>query len=130
MKARVEELVLRYRLPRDAPQAGDRFPWLRLRFQANAAVEDLFQRLTDTRLSLLVFGQSWRPDAAPELAELLNVHVIPADPENDAALARARIPGTSFYLLRPDGHVGLCGLRLEAAAITAYVRERLQLEAA
>src|SRR5262249_1701020 len=41
----------------DAPHAGDRFPWLQLRFEAGGPLEDLFQKLDDTRFNLLVIGQ-------------------------------------------------------------------------
>src|SRR6267142_2401241 len=44
--------------PRGAPRAGDRFPWLRLKFSENGPVEDLFQKLDDTRFSLIVIGQT------------------------------------------------------------------------
>ena len=64
----------------------------------------------------------------PGLGELLRVHAIPDDPANDAELARAQIPRPSFYLLRPDGHVGLCGARLDAATVTRYVSARLRLD--
>jgi hypothetical protein len=50
-----------------------------------------------------------------------------ADAANAAALARTRIPQPSFYLVRPDGHLGLCGGRLEATAVKAYVSERLRI---
>jgi len=50
-------------MPHGAPRAGDRFPWLRLKFRANGAIEDLFQKLDDTRLSLMVFGQPSPPGA-------------------------------------------------------------------
>jgi hypothetical protein len=116
-------------LPAGAPRAGDRFPWLRLKFQANGAIEDSFQRLDDTRFNLLVIGQPSPPEGALDLGDLLRIHAIPADPVNAAELARARIPQPSFYLLRPDGHVGLCGARLEIAALERYVFERLRLGA-
>ncbi len=48
----------RDRLPQDSPQPGDRFPWLKLRLRSGGPVEDLFEKLDDTRWSLLVFGQS------------------------------------------------------------------------
>jgi hypothetical protein len=51
--------------------------------------------------------------------------VIPGDPANDTELARVRIPRTAFYLLRPDGYVGLAGVRLDAAAVKRYVSEQL-----
>ena len=59
------------------------------------------------------------------LGDLLRVHAIPANPDNEQELARAGIPRPSFYLLRPDGHIGLCGVRLDAAAIRHYIAERL-----
>ena len=40
------------------------------------------------------------------------------------ALARAGIPQPSFFLLRPDGHVGLAGTRLDADGIRRYLAER------
>ena len=39
-------------------------------------------------------------------------------------LARAQISGPAFYLLRPDGHVGLAGTRLEVEAVNRYLAER------
>ena len=113
-------------LPDSAPRAGDRFPWLRLKV-ADGSVEDLFQRLDDTRINLVVVGQPVPPGGTPELGDLLRIHAIPDDPVNAVELARAGIPKRSFYLLRPDGHVGLCGVRLELAAVARYVTERLGL---
>jgi len=105
-------------LPQDAPQAGDRFPWLRLKMSAGGPVEDLFGKLDDTRFNLLVFGQA--AAEAPQPGGLLGVHAIPDERHNATELTRARIPATSFYLLRPDGHVGLAGTRLESGAVTRY----------
>ncbi|TMH52920.1 MAG: hypothetical protein E6H62_11495, partial [Betaproteobacteria bacterium] len=110
-------------LPEGAPRAGDRFPWLRLGFQANGPVEDLFQKLDDTRYNLIVIGQPAPSGEALELGELLSTHVIPDDAHNAQELARVRISGPAFYLLRPDGHVGLAGTRLEPAAVTRYLSE-------
>jgi hypothetical protein len=62
------------------------------------------------------------------LGDLCRIHVVPADPVNDAELARAQISQPSFYLLRPDGHVGLCGARLENAEIKRYLSERLHFK--
>jgi 2-polyprenyl-6-methoxyphenol hydroxylase-like FAD-dependent oxidoreductase len=108
-------------LPEHAPRAGERFPWLQLRFEAGGAVEDLFGKLSDLHFNLLAFGQN-----APALPGIES-HAIPADPANDAELARAGIPALSFYLLRPDGHVGLCGARLESGQIERYLSERLNI---
>jgi hypothetical protein len=114
-------------LPHKAPRAGDRFPWLKLRLQAGGPVEDLFQKCDDTQFNLIVIGQPAPSGEALGLGALLRVHVIPADPANDQELARAQIPQPSFYLLRPDGHVGLCGVRLEAGAVARYASQHLRL---
>jgi 2-polyprenyl-6-methoxyphenol hydroxylase-like FAD-dependent oxidoreductase len=116
-------------LSEDAPRAGDRFPWLRLRLQPNGAIEDLFAKLDDTQFNLIVVGQPVASTDAPALRGLLRVHAVSSDAANDSELARARIPRPSFYLLRPDGHVGLAGTQLDTAAVTHYVSERLKLTA-
>ena len=114
-------------LPDGAPRAGDRFPWLRLKLRTDGSVEDLFSKLDDRRFNLIVIGQPPPSEAALDFGDLLRIHVIPVDPINDAELARMRIPQPSFYLVRPDGHVGLCGVRLEAAAVKRYLAESLHL---
>jgi hypothetical protein len=58
---------------------------------------------------------------------LLSTLTIPSDPSNDRERDRAGIPSPSFYLLRPDGHVGLSGVRLEADTMARYFTERLTL---
>jgi 2-polyprenyl-6-methoxyphenol hydroxylase-like FAD-dependent oxidoreductase len=133
----ISQIGIRYRksslsqslegMPDGAPRAGDRFPWLRLKFRADGPVEDSFHKIDDAQFTLIVIGQPAEP--SPDFGELLSVHVIPADPTNDAELARAQIPRPSFYLLRPDGHIGLCGVRFDAAAIKRYVSERLHFAA-
>src|SRR5882724_728577 len=108
-------------LPDSAPRAGDRFPWLRLKLSANGPAEDFFRRLDDTRWTLVLVGQSAPPGGLPALGDRLDTLEVPGDPANDRELARARIPRPAFYLLRPDGHVGLCGARLEPSAVTRYI---------
>ena len=127
----ISQIGIRYResplsktlgaLPDGAPQAGDRFPWLRLKFQAGGPAEDLFRQLDDTRFNLIVVGQAAPAEADFGLGDLLRTHAIPDDPANDRELARVRIPRPSFYLLRPDGHVGLAGTRLDAAKAARYL---------
>src|SRR5438094_9749238 len=112
-------------LPEDGPRAGDRFPWLRLKFAPSGPTEDLFEKLDDTRFHLLLIGQGMPPSGIRELGDLLRILEVPSDPANDRALARARIPRVSSYLLRPDGHVALAGTHVDAAAVTRYVRARL-----
>jgi hypothetical protein len=88
--------------------------------QANGPTEDLFQTLDDTCFNLLVFG----PAPAIALAgygDLVREYAIPLDPGNRAALDRAGIAAPSFYLLRPDGHVGLCGTQVDLPAVEAYL---------
>jgi 2-polyprenyl-6-methoxyphenol hydroxylase-like FAD-dependent oxidoreductase len=105
------------RLPRRAPQPGDRFPWAHLEFGADRRREDLFARLDDTRFNLLIFGQSVSIGA---MSDLLHVHTIPTTLENERELARLGIALPAFYLLRPDGHVGLAGTAVSASAIEQW----------
>src|SRR5262245_50564844 len=113
-------------LPESAPQAGDRFPWLQLRFVAGGPTRDSFAELDDAHFHLLAFGQPL-PEAPHVLGDLLRVHAVPVDAANDAELDRAHVPRTSFYLIRPDGHVGLCGTRVDAAALARYASATLGL---
>jgi 2-polyprenyl-6-methoxyphenol hydroxylase-like FAD-dependent oxidoreductase len=103
-----------------APHAGDRFPWLHLRFNADGPREDLFERLDDTRFNLLVIGQPAPSGDRLGYGDLLAVHAVPSEPENLSELARASITGPAYYLLRPDGHVGLAGLRFDEAAVRRW----------
>src|SRR4029079_12809514 len=103
-----------------APQAGDRFPWLRLKFQPNGAVEDLFERLDDTRFNLIAIGQPTPSAEALGFGDLLRIHAVPLDAHNTRALAAASIPSPSFYLLRPDGHIGLAGAAIDAGELDRW----------
>jgi 2-polyprenyl-6-methoxyphenol hydroxylase-like FAD-dependent oxidoreductase len=114
-------------LPETAPQAGARFPWLRLKLTANGPVEDLFEKLSDTHFHLILIGQPPLAETALGFGDLLRIHAIPNDPANQEELTRAQIPRTSFYLLRPDGYVGLCGKRLEAGGVRDYATQNLYL---
>ena len=115
-------------LPAAAPRAGDRFPWLRLKLQPEGAIQDMFEKLDDVRFNLIAIGQGAPSIDVPALGDRLRVHTVPSDPVNEAELARAHIPQPSFYLLRPDGHIGLAGAQLDAAAVNRYLSERLALE--
>jgi 2-polyprenyl-6-methoxyphenol hydroxylase-like FAD-dependent oxidoreductase len=111
-----------------APQPGDRFPWLRLKVGTDNAVKDLYREMDDTRFQLLLFG---RPNTSHGLPPggLIKVHEIPLDADNKAALARVGLGETCFYLLRPDGYVGLCGTSFDAAALAKYLAEQAHLKA-
>jgi 2-polyprenyl-6-methoxyphenol hydroxylase-like FAD-dependent oxidoreductase len=103
------------------PQAGDRFPWLRLKFDAQGPREDLFQRMDDRRFNLLVVGQPAPSATSLGSGDLLQVHAIPSDPDNDRALAAVSITGPAYYLVRPDGYIGLAGARFEAADLKRWL---------
>jgi len=105
-----------------SPRAGDRFPWLKLKFSPGGPVEDSFQRLDDLHFHLLAFGQH-----VSVMHDHFQVHSVPEDPHNAKELARARIPAHSYYLLRPDGYVGLAGTKFEPAAVERYLSTRLGL---
>ncbi|HEX7251769.1 MAG TPA: FAD-dependent monooxygenase [Thermoanaerobaculia bacterium] len=111
--------------PEEAPRGGDRFPWLKVKLSAGGSPEDIFDKLDDTRFNLVVIGQEAPQSLPPRVAELMQVLVIPSDPANDPALERAKIPRPSFYLLRPDCYVGLCGASPEADAIARYFTKRM-----
>lgn len=116
-------------LPEGAPRAGDRFPWLRLKLRADGPVVDMFEQLDDLRYHLVVVGQPLPPEVAAGLEDLVQVHAIPDDAANRAELARAKISGPAFYLLRPDGHVGLAGRIPQSEALLGYfVDSHLRLQ--
>jgi 2-polyprenyl-6-methoxyphenol hydroxylase-like FAD-dependent oxidoreductase len=115
--------------PKQAPRPGDRFPWMNLSFSSGGSPEDLFQRLDDTLFNLIIIGQI---DALVDLGQFQDfVHVLRFDAagSNSAVFARWNIPVPSFWLLRPDGHIGLAGARFEHAAVTRYLHDRIQLMA-
>jgi 2-polyprenyl-6-methoxyphenol hydroxylase-like FAD-dependent oxidoreductase len=116
-------------IPKTAPRGGDRFPWLRLKLAPDSPVEDFYEILDDTRFALILIGQpAPPPDALSGLGDLLRIHVIPDDPANDRELARAKIPRPAFYLLRPDGYVGVAGTGFDAMGVGRYVGKVLSTE--
>ena len=134
----VSQIAIRYRqsplsqtlpgLPEGAPLAGERFPWMHLVLHPEGDAEDLYRHLDDTAFNLLLFGQPpFVAGRLERLGRLLALHAVPEHAENVAALARAKVPTPSAYLLRPDGHVALCGPRLDAERIERYLREHAHL---
>src|SRR5262249_50710175 len=109
-------------LPREAPKAGDRFPWVKLKLRPSGPAVDIYQALDDRRFNLLVFGST---DQARfelgSLGQLVTTWVIPDSVENRNEMGRAHIPASSFFLLRPDGHVGLRGTTADPATIREYL---------
>jgi 2-polyprenyl-6-methoxyphenol hydroxylase-like FAD-dependent oxidoreductase len=117
------------RWPEKAPQAGDRFPWLKVKLSPEGPAEDIFDKLDDTKFNLIAIGQPGL-SPLPDLDGLVQTLSVPGNSENDRELRRAHIPQPSFYLLRPDCYVGLCGARLEAELMKRYLSERLGLVSA
>jgi 2-polyprenyl-6-methoxyphenol hydroxylase-like FAD-dependent oxidoreductase len=113
--------------PADAPRAGDRFPWLRVQLAPDAPPTDLFDRLDDTRWTLIVVGQALPAAIVGAFPGDLDTITVLDSAANDAELARAQVPRPSFYLLRPDGHVGLRGARLDVDALARYARDTVHL---
>jgi 2-polyprenyl-6-methoxyphenol hydroxylase-like FAD-dependent oxidoreductase len=113
-----------------APRAGDRFPWLKVALREGGAPEDLFEKLDDTRFTLLVIGQPVPAEMGPVLRRMADLIEIPSGGRNDGALAAAGLEPRTYYLLRPDGHIGLCGDRLEPAAVERYLSSRIGLRSA
>jgi len=77
--------------------------------------------------ALVVIGQDLSPGAVTGFDDLVTVHRVPDDPVNAAALERAGIPPVAYYLLRPDGYIGLAGTRFDAAVVSRYLRDRIGL---
>jgi len=87
-------------MPSGGPRPGDRFPW----------IDDIYAKLDDTCFNLVVAGQEV-PTTITALEGRVRVHALTTD----------RLPAPSFYLLRPDGHVGLAGATLDVDAVTRYL---------
>ena len=115
-------------LPDSAPQAGDRFPWLRLKLGAERpgrgpVPETRRYALQPARVRPAVAAPG-QPDVRRPGARARRSR--PIRPTMRSWRARD-IPQPSFYLLRPDGHVGLCGGRLDVDAVGRYLDEALRL---
>jgi hypothetical protein len=82
--------------------------------------EDLFQRLDDTKFNLLVIGQPAPSTERLGLGDLLATHVVPFEGENIRALATVAITAPAYYLLRPDGHIGLAGTDVDEVEIRRW----------
>ncbi len=110
------------------PGAGERFPWLHLALGDAGESADLFEQLDDTRFNLLLFGGNVATTNVPKtITDIVAVHAIPATSLNTKALTAAGIDTPSFYLLRPDGHIGLVGGVFQPAALTHYFSQRVHL---
>jgi 2-polyprenyl-6-methoxyphenol hydroxylase-like FAD-dependent oxidoreductase len=108
----------------DAPQAGDRFPWVHLAFLPGGPREDVFQKMDDTRFTLLLFGQPAPVDGIPGFRDLVDVRAVAETPENDAALRHLSITGPAYYLVRPDGYVALAGARFHETDVRLWFADQ------
>ncbi len=103
-----------------APQAGDRFPWTHFVFRPGGPREDLFEKMDDTRFTLLVIGQPGPRAGLAGFGDLVNVLTVPHTRENDAALGALSIDRPMYYLVRPDGHIALVGAHFEEADVRLW----------
>ncbi|HEX2897598.1 MAG TPA: FAD-dependent monooxygenase, partial [candidate division Zixibacteria bacterium] len=110
-----------------SPRAGDRFPWLHLKFSLGSAAEDVFKKFGDSNFTLVTFGQTSPIQLADNYGELIGVFQIPEDPANSSELRRVNIPNQSFYLIRPDGYIGLTGSVLSNEVLEKYLKDRMAL---
>jgi 2-polyprenyl-6-methoxyphenol hydroxylase-like FAD-dependent oxidoreductase len=111
----------------DSPRGGDRFPPLSYESAEGGPRRDLYGELDDTRFSVVAVGQKGPAGPLAVLGDCLRSIEIPNLPSNTKALEQARVPPRSFYLLRPDGYVALCGVDVEAEAIERYLVERMRI---
>jgi len=77
--------------------------------------------MDDKRFSLIVIGQPAPSAASLGFGDLLQVHAIAAGAENDSALAAVSITGPAYFLVRPDGHIGLAGTRFQEADLKRWL---------
>ncbi len=117
-------------MPAAAPKSGDRFPWMHLAFAEGSRAEDSFGRLGDICFNLVAIGQTAPESLESAFGTMLKVWNLPATPENTAVLGQKGIPGKAFYLIRPDDHVGLCGITAEPAVISRYLKDTIGLHRA
>ncbi len=81
-------------------------------------VQDGFSALDDLHFHLIVFGGAAGHGTVASLGDRVRVH---------AARAPAGFAQPSFHLVRPDGHIGLCGTVPDEHAIRDYLRDRPHL---
>ena len=111
-------------LPKDAPAAGERFPWMRIRLSGRMVRSRTSTASSRIRASISWFSGEHASATEANSATWSGLISFRAMRRMTEELARANIGQPSFYLLRPDGHVGLCGPGFDAAAIRQYLAER------
>jgi hypothetical protein len=110
-------------------QRGPRDEW-HSAFRALRTSIRLFERLDDTKFNLLVIGQPAPRTHSLGIDELLHTHVVPLEGDNLRALAAVSITTPAYYLLRPDGHVGLVGTHADDRELKGWFSDsHLRVEA-
>ncbi|MEO8629216.1 MAG: FAD-dependent monooxygenase [Betaproteobacteria bacterium] len=89
-------------VPEAAPRAGDRFPWLRLKLAAGGPVEDMYEKLNDTKFNLILIGQSSAHANLPGFGGHLLVHTEPNDLANESRTGARAYP-IAFVLFAAAG---------------------------
>jgi 2-polyprenyl-6-methoxyphenol hydroxylase-like FAD-dependent oxidoreductase len=111
-------------LPAEAPQAGDRFPWFEVRQSPGQPARGILADLDDTRFTLVVRGQPGLATDPPGRGGLLRTLTIP-EAGVEPSFEKLHIPSPSFFLVRPDGYIGLCGARLDPQEVARYFDQAL-----
>ncbi len=114
-------------LPRPSPRAGERFPWMQLQRDPQREPVDLYQCFDGLRFPLLLFGQP--PPPLSGFERELQPLVFDGAAENGRQLEKAGIRSPSFFLLRPDGYIGLAGGRAEPERLREWLVQRIGLRA-
>ena len=104
-------------------EGGDRLPWAcpaEARRGIGERRRDNFAPLTSLDWQVHVYGEP-----APALQSVcdqrrLPLHVFPWDP----GMAASGLERDAFYLVRPDGYVGLAGHENDSTALTSYLDSR------
>jgi len=96
--------------------AGDRFPW-----PIHPAASSAIPLRDGRRFTLVTIGQTARCELPARLAAWCDRVEL-----TDAARPPGA-PARAFYLVRPDGHIALCGAAPDADVLAAYTSGRLGL---
>ncbi len=88
----------------------------------------MFSACDDLHFHLLLFGQAPPACHGGDVPACVRVHVIEEHAHNTRERERAKIASPSFYLLRPDGHVGLAGGLLEPGVVARYLSDRVRFQ--
>ena len=106
---------------------GTAFPGSSSRLRPAAPARTCSQALDDTQFTLLLFGQELTGRIAGSRKPAAHRSKFPSTPSTIRNFAARMSREPSFYLLRPDGYVGLAGTIADRNAITRYLNDSLHL---